>query len=147
MKCPYCSCQEFHVTDKRDSGEEIRRRRECLSCKKRFTTYERIKKKEIFVVKSNGKRERFEREKLERGVMKAFEKRDVSKEVIDRMIEEVEENLRKRGKNIIETKIIGNVIMRKIKKIDDVAYIRFASVYLDFKNVEDFKRELKKIEE
>ncbi len=133
------------MTDKRESPEGIRRRRECLKCGKRFTTYEKAVKEDLFVIKKDGRRERFEREKLERGIDKAFEKRPVAKEKIDKMINEIEEQIRKRGKKEIKTTEIGEIVMKKIKKIDNVAYIRFASVYRDFQDVNDFKKELREL--
>jgi transcriptional repressor NrdR len=145
MECPYCMHKELKVTDKRESPEGIRRRRECLRCKKRFTTYEKISKDDIYVVKKDGKREQFEREKLEKGIDKAFEKRPVAKEKIDRMISEIEEMIRKRGKKEITSSSIGEIVMKKIKKLDNVAYIRFASVYRDFQDVKDFSKEIKKL--
>ncbi len=145
MECPYCSNTQFKVTDKRSSPEGIRRRRECLKCGKRFTTYEKIDRGDLFVIKKDGRREIFKREKLERGIEKAFEKRPVAKEKIDKMINEIEEQLRKKGKKEIKSSVIGEIIMKKIKKLDNVAYIRFASVYRDFQDVNDFKRELKEL--
>lgn len=142
MQCPYCSASEFKVTDKRSSPSGIRRRRECLKCKKRFTTYETVEKSEIYVVKKDGRRERFSREKLEQGIHRAFEKRPVSGEEIEKMINSIEETLRKRGKEI-KSSVIGELIMKKMKKLDNVAYIRFASVYRDFQDVKDFKNELR----
>ena len=145
MDCPYCSSASSKVTDKRKSGKEIRRRRECLNnkCRKRFTTYEKIVQHDLYVIKKDKNREKFSREKLEKGIYKAFEKRPISKEEIDKMIGEIEEQLRKKGKKEIKSSIIGEIIMKKIKKIDNVAYIRFASVYRDFQDVNDFKQELK----
>lgn len=145
MDCPYCFHKKLKVTDKRESPEGIRRRRECLKCGKRFTTYEKAVKEDLFVIKKDGRRERFEREKLERGIDKAFEKRPVAKEKIDKMINEIEEQIRKRGKKEIKTTEIGEIVMKKIKKIDNVAYIRFASVYRDFQDINDFKQEIKNI--
>jgi transcriptional repressor NrdR len=143
MECPYCFHSKSKVTDKRESPEGIRRRRECLKCKKRFTTYEKVDKQEIYVIKKDGKREKFQIEKLRKGVERAFEKRPVSKEKIDQMILEVEESLRKIGKKEIESKKIGGAVIKKIKKMDDVAYIRFASVYMNFKDRKDFKNKLR----
>ncbi len=143
MNCPYCSHEESRVTNKRESPNGMRRRRECLKCKKRFTTYEKIEKKDFYVVKKDGRREKFAREKLERGIEKAFEKRPVSKEKIDKMITEIEEQLRRGGKKEVKSTAIGELAMKKIKKLDHVAYIRFASVYRDFKDIKDFKEELK----
>ncbi len=145
MDCPYCSNKNLKVTDKRESPEGIRRRRECLKCGKRFTTYEKIAKDDIYIIKKDNRRERFDREKLERGINKAFEKRPVAKEKIDRMISEIEDEIRKKGSKEIKSSLIGELIMKKMKKIDNVAYIRFASVYRDFQDVNDFKREIKKL--
>ena len=145
MECPYCSNKNLKVTNKRDSPEAIRRRRECLKCKKRFTTYEKVSKDDFFIIKKDGRRERFSREKLERGLEKSFEKRPVPKEKIDKMINEIEEQLRKRGKKEIDSSVVGEMIMKKIKKLDNIAYIRFASVYKDFQDIKDFKTALKEI--
>lgn len=147
MKCPYCSSTALKVTNKRESPEGIRRRRECLKCKKRFTTYEKISKDDFYVIKKDNRREKFSREKLENGIEKAFEKRPVSKEKIEKMINEIEEQLRKKNKREIKSSIIGELIMKKIKKLDNVAYIRFASVYRDFQDVNDFKKSLKELRE
>ena len=144
MECPYCSHKNTKVTNKRDSPQGIRRRRECLKCKKRFTTYERQDIGDFYVVKKDGRREKFIREKLSIGVERAFEKRPVAKEKIDKMLQEVEENLRKRGKEV-RSSVIGELIMKKIEKLDKVAYVRFASVYKDFKDVGDFRKIMKEI--
>jgi transcriptional repressor NrdR len=146
MECPYCANTTFKVTDKRVSPDGIRRRRECLKCKKRFTTYEQIAKSDLYVIKKDGRRERFDRTKLEVGINRAFEKRPVPKEKIEKMIGEIEEGLRKKGKKEINSSLIGEITMKKIKKLDNVAYIRFASVYRDFQDVSDFKKELKEFE-
>ncbi len=145
MECPYCGNKKSKVTNKRESKDSIRRRRECLKCKKRFTTYELISKEDVYVIKKDGRREKFQREKLEGGIMRAFEKRPVSKERIDLMINEIEEKIRKKKKQEIKTSEIGEMIMKKIKKIDNVAYIRFASVYRDFQDINDFKKEIKNL--
>ena len=145
MECPYCSGKTSKVTDKRDSPHGIRRRRECLKCKKRFTTHEKITQHDFYIIKKDKSREKFSREKLEKGVEKAFEKRPVSKEKIDKMMNEIEEQLRKKGKKEIPSSVVGEMIMRKIKKLDNVAYIRFASVYRNFQDVKDFKKELKEL--
>ena len=144
MKCPYCSDKGLKVTDKRDSPEGIRRRRECLKCKKRFTTYEKVNKEDFYIIKKDGRRERFSREKLEKGFEKAFEKRPVPKEKIDKMIDDIEKQLRKKGKEV-KSSVVGEMVMKKIKKMDHIAYIRFASVYKDFQDVKDFKTALKEI--
>jgi transcriptional repressor NrdR len=145
MDCPFCSSKESKVTDKRASPEGIRRRRECLKCNKRFTTYEKISRDGLYVIKKDGKREKFDKEKLEGGINKAFEKRPISKEKIDKMINAIEEQLRKKGKKDIKSSVIGELVMKKIKKLDNVAYIRFASVYRDFQNLKDFKQEIRAI--
>jgi transcriptional repressor NrdR len=143
MRCPFCNHAETKVTDKRESGDSIRRRRECLKCKKRFTTYEKIEPVERFVVKKDGRRERFDRDKVFSGIRKACEKRDIGHEQIEKIVLELEEKIS--GNKEIPTKKIGEFIMRKLKKIDKVAYIRFASVYLDFEDVKDFEKEVKEL--
>jgi transcriptional repressor NrdR len=145
MQCPYCSNEQLKVTDKRSAPEGIRRRRECLKCKKRFTTYERIEKPDIYVIKKDGKRDKFDTKKIESGVYKAFEKRPVSKEKIDKMIRDVEETIRRRGKKEIKSSSIGELLMTRIKRLDNIAYIRFASVYRDFQDIKDFKKEFKEL--
>jgi len=143
MDCIYCLNDLSKVTDKRKSPEGVRRRRECLKCKKRFTTYERVSQHNFYIIKKDKSREKFDREKLEKGIFKAFEKRPVEKEKIDKMINSIEEQLRKKGKKEINSSVIGELVMKKMKKLDDVAYIRFASVYRDFQDVKDFKKELR----
>ncbi len=143
MKCVYCGA-ETKVTDKRESPEGTRRRRECLKCKKRFTTYEKPEKKEIIVVKKDGRREKFSDGKLKSGIIKACEKRPISIEKIEKIVDEIEEKLRKKGKEI-KSQFIGELVMNKLKKLDKVAYIRFASVYKEFKDVEDFKLAIKQV--
>jgi len=145
MECPYCGNKKSKVTNKRESKDSVRRRRECLKCGKRFTTYEVISKEDVYVIKKDGRREKFDKEKLERGIMRAFEKRPVSKDKIDLMINEIEEKVRKKGKKEIKTSEIGELAMKKIRKLDNVAYIRFASVYRDFQDINDFKQEIKKL--
>jgi transcriptional repressor NrdR len=130
------------VTDKRESPDGTRRRRECLKCKKRFTTYEKPEIKEVMIVKKDGRRERFSREKLKNGIMRACEKRPVPTEKIEKMINEIEEKLRRRGKEV-NSDMIGKMVMNKLKKLDRVAYIRFASVYEDFQDIKDFKNVLR----
>ncbi len=144
MKCPYCG-DETKVTDKRDSDEEgfTRRRRECLKCRRRFTTYEKPEI-EIIIVKKDGRREPYSREKLKAGIVKACEKRPVSTERIDKIIDYIEERLRRKGKEV-ESKMIGKEVMKALKRLDKVAYIRFASVYREFSDVEDFKKEIKEV--
>ena len=143
MKCLYCG-KETRVTDKRESPEGTRRRRECLKCKKRFTTYEKPEKKEIIVVKKDGRREKYSRDKIKNGVIKACDKRPISIEKIDKLIDEIEEKLLSKGKEVKSEKI-GDIIMNKLKKLDKIAYIRFASVYREFKDVKDFKKVMKEV--
>jgi len=130
------------VTNKRESPNGVRRRRECLKCEKRFTTYEKSELSDFYVIKKDGRREKFDRMKLQVGIDRAFEKRPVSKEIIQKMIAEIEEGLRMRGKEV-KSEIIGGIVMKKMSKMDKVAYVRFASVYRDFQDVSDFKKELK----
>ncbi len=144
MDCPYCEDSKSKVTNKRKSLDSIRRRRECLKCGKRFTTYETIAKEDLYVVKKDKSREKFSIEKLAAGIEKAFEKRPVAKEEIEKMIHEIEAQLRKKGKEV-KSSVIGELIMKKIKKLDNVAFIRFASVYRDFQDVKDFKKELREL--
>ncbi len=145
MECPYCSHKFSKVTDKRSSPFGVRRRRECLKCKKRFTTYEKIERGDLYIIKKEGRREKFDRAKLESGIEKAFEKRPVSRDKIQKMINEIEEQIRKRGKKEIKSSIIGDLVSKKIKKLDKVAYIRFASVYRDFEDIKDFRNVLNDI--
>lgn len=144
MLCPYCSNDETKVTDKRDSKNETRRRRECLKCSKRFTTYERIEPVEIIVIKKDDRREPFSSEKLRIGIAKACEKRPVTKEQIESAVSYIEEKLKQQG-NEVKSRFIGELVMKKLKQLDKIAYIRFASVYRDFKDIEDFKREIKEV--
>ncbi len=144
MLCPFCSHTETKVTDKRDSGEITRRRRECLKCSKRFSTREAMEWSELRVVKKNGKREPFQREKVKSGIMKACEKRPVTEERVEKMINNIEERLRRRGKEV-KSSAIGEIVSKELKKLDKVAYIRFASVYRDFTDISDFKREIKEL--
>ena len=145
MKCPYCSNTKTKVTNKRDSEEEgiTRRRRECLKCGRRFTTYERPEI-EIIVVKKDKRREPYNRNKLTIGLVKACEKRPVSSEKIEKVVNEIEEKLRRKGKEV-KSEVIGKLIMQHLKRLDKVAYIRFASVYSDFQDLADFKKLFKDI--
>ncbi len=144
MKCVYCGNKETEVTDTRESPDGVRRRRECVKCKKRFTTYENVSESGIIVVKKDKRREKFSREKLKAGIIRACEKRPVSTEAIEKMINEIENKLKKIGKEV-QSKFIGELVMAKLKKVDPVAYIRFASVYREFKDAGDFKREIKEL--
>ncbi|MAH47823.1 transcriptional regulator NrdR [Candidatus Pacearchaeota archaeon] len=143
MICPYCNSVETKVIDKRDSNSLTRRRRECLKCGKRFTTYERVEF-DLSVVKKDGGREKFDRDKLKAGVEKALEKRPVSSEKIDSIVSNIEARIHKlaKGKEIKSEKV-GEVVMAELKKVDKVAYVRFASVYREFADIDDFKKELR----
>jgi transcriptional repressor NrdR len=146
MKCPFCGSEESKVLDKRETPDlkATRRRRECLGCRKRFTTYERVEAADIVVIKKDGKREMFDRNKLKLGIMKACEKRPVSAESIEKVIDSIENELRK-GQTEVRSSVIGNLVMRKLKKLDKVAYIRFASVYREFADIQSFQKELKRL--
>lgn len=147
MKCPFCAFEESKVIDSRptDEGERIRRRRECMSCGKRFTTYEIIESVPIVVVKKDKSREVFDRDKLFNGMMRACEKRPVSVEVIEKAIDEIEAELQNSLDREVTSVKIGEYVMDKLKDIDEVAYVRFASVYRQFKDINTFMSELKKL--
>jgi transcriptional repressor NrdR len=149
MKCPYCGSYKTRVVDKRDNREEgiTRRRRECLVCFKRFTTYERIEHVELDVVKRNGEIEKFNREKLKRGIMKAVNKRPVTEVQVDKMIEDIEMIFLNKKATLIKSSEIGKMVLLGLRKVDSVSYMRFASVYKDFDTIEDFKKELNLLEE
>ncbi|HKL23165.1 MAG TPA: transcriptional regulator NrdR [Candidatus Nanoarchaeia archaeon] len=142
MNCPFCGDTKSKVTNKREAPEGTRRRRECLNCSKRFTTYEKVAQADIYVIKKNETREKFDIEKIKRGLDRAFEKRPVPKDKIDKISQEIEEHIRKTGKKEIKSQKIGTLMMKKIKKLDKVAYVRFASVYREFEDLKDFKEEL-----
>ena len=147
MKCPFCSEIDNKVIDSRLSkdGNAIRRRRECIVCSRRFTTYEHIEEIPITIVKKDGRREVFNREKVYSGLKKACEKRDISINTIEEFIDELERDLKETGEKEIPAHIIGEKIMEKLHALDDVAYVRFASVYREFKDVNDFVSELKSL--
>ncbi len=147
MKCPYCNYEETQVIDTRETEnlEATRRRRECLKCNKRFTTYERVEEADIVVVKKDGRRERFQRQKVLNGVLEACEKRQIALEKIEKLVDDVESDLRKRDSVEVESRVIGELVMKKLKSLDKVAYIRFASVYREFEDVEKFEEELEKL--
>jgi len=144
MKCPFCLSEETKVVDKRDAENSTKRRRECLKCGKRFSTFERVEDINLLIVKKDGKREAFSREKLKSGFVKALEKRPVSQEKIDQAIDEIETKIRKE-EGEVSTKFIGELVIKELKKLDKVAYIRFASVYRDFEDMKDFEKEIKQI--
>jgi len=144
MKCPYCYHEETKVMDKRETEESLatRRRRECLSCKKRFTTYERIET-DLIVIKKDNRREKFSREKIKSGILKAIEKRPISLEQVDQMIDNIEATLKSKNSSEIPSTLIGELVMKKLKALDKVAYIRFASVYREFEDPTSFLEEIK----
>lgn len=146
MQCPYCQHQNTKVTDSRDTGVySIRRRRECLSCQRRFTTYEHIEMSPIYIIKKDGRREPFDKNKIKTGVTKALEKRPVSPEQIETLLDNIEENIRREGKEEISSTIIGEYVMDELEKVDQVAYIRFASVYRAFADITHFQKEVQKL--
>jgi transcriptional repressor NrdR len=145
LKCPFCSHLDDKVIDSREGrdGETIRRRRECLKCQRRFTTYERIDEIPYMVVKKDGRRERFDRQKILQGLLKACEKRPVATPKLEALVDEVEQFVQESPQRERSTTEVGALLMQRIKKLDKVAYVRFASVYSDFKDVKEFMSELK----
>lgn len=147
MKCPFCSEDDSKVIDSRptDDGHAIRRRRECGACKNRFTTYEKVEEIPLVVVKKDGNREAFNRSKIVNGLIRACEKRPVSLESMERMVDEIERNLNNSMVKEVDTQNIGSQIMLGLKELDEVAYVRFASVYRQFKDIDTFVDELEKL--
>ncbi len=147
MKCPFCAHEESKVIDSRptDEGERIRRRRECLKCSKRFTTYEIIESLPIIVIKKDKSRETFDRDKLMTGILRACEKRPVSINTLDNLIDEIEITIQNSLDREVTSDKIGELVMEKLKNIDEVAYVRFASVYRQFKDITTFMNELNKL--
>jgi len=145
MKCPFCQKPSNRVLDSRmsQSGKAIRRRRECLRCKKRFTTYEYIEQTPLMVIKKDGRREPFDRNKLLAGIVKACEKRPISMERLEKLVDIIEGSLQKDFPREVRTRVIGELVMKKIYGVDEVAYVRFASVYRQFKDVKQFMKEIK----
>ena len=142
MKCPFCGKSDTQVLESRsvDEGEQIRRRRECEKCHKRLTTYEKVRGSVLWVVKKSGRREPFERDKVKRGILRAIEKRPVSLESVDDVVDEVERELLRKEKEEIPSRVIGSAVLKRLKKIDKVAWLRFASVYLEFEDLKDFEK-------
>jgi len=147
MKCPYCAHEENQVLDSRDSEDlsSVRRRRECLKCGKRFTTYERVEMVDLFVIKKDGRREQFDRNKLLVGLQRASEKRPISMATIEETVDEIEQTLRKLKTTEVPSKFIGEKVIKRLKALDKVAYIRFASVYRSFEDVESFEKEVQSL--
>jgi len=147
MHCPYCGSKDTEVVETRDNEdlETIRRRRSCLLCKKRFTTYERVENVNLVVIKKDRKREQFNRDKLRSGIIKSCEKTRVSIDTIEKIVTEIERELRSADSVEVESRKIGQMVASRLKKIDKVAYIRFASVFRRFVDVEDFEREVRRL--
>jgi len=141
MRCPYCGYEDSRVIDSRDAGEGIRRRRQCLECGSRFTTYERAQATTLLVIKKDGRREEFSREKLIAGIRKACAKRPVSHETIEELVDDIEAELHKSGRGEVATSTIGDMVMERLRQLDGVAYIRFASVYRAFADIEEVREE------
>jgi len=142
MQCPYCDYQDSKVIDSRSISAGVRRRRQCLHCGRRFTTYERIQAESFLVVKKDGRREEFSRDKLTAGIRKACTKRPIAYENIERLVDDIEHQLHQMGKVEVPGSIIGELVMERLSRLDRVAYIRFASIYRDFADIETFKKEV-----
>jgi len=142
MKCPFCQFNDSEVLESRvsDDGGAIRRRRECPKCKKRFTTQERVKDSFLWVIKKDGRRELFDREKIKRGIIRALEKRPVGIVAVDEMVGDIESEMLREEKEEIPTTVIGKAVLKRLKKADKVAWLRFASVYFEFENLDDFEK-------
>lgn len=147
MKCPFCEFKDTRVIDSRptEEGHAIRRRRECDNCQRRFTTYEKVEEIFFMVVKKDGRREAFDRNKILNGIIKACEKRPVTMDEIENVVNEIERNLNNRMEKEVKSKVIGELIMERLKNLDEVAYVRFASVYRQFKDVNTFMDEINKL--
>lgn len=144
MKCPFCAEDQHRVIDTRSVGEGIRRRRECLACGQRFTTYERIARANLMVIKEDGRREEFDQDKIFMGIKKACAKRPISIEAIDRIVNEIEAELYSLGQSEIPSKLIGEKVMERLAELDDVAYVRFASVYRRFADLDSLAEEIQR---
>ena len=147
MRCPYCLNEDTKVVDSRESGEAdaVRRRRECLKCEKRFTTYENVESVQISVIKKDGSLESFERAKILHGMLRACEKRSIPRERIERAVTEIESQLRQSNKNEVPSRRIGQFVMEQLQQIDEVAYVRYASVYRSFKDARQFTEEIERL--
>ena len=146
MQCPYCKHDNTKVTDSRDTGVlSIRRRRECLKCHRRFTTYEHVELSPVYIIKKDGKREIYDKQKIKKGITKALEKRPVSPEQIESLLDNIEESIRRTGKEELPSNTIGEYVMNELRNVDQVAYIRFASVYRSFADITMFEEEVKKL--
>ena len=146
MNCPYCNTPETKVTDSRDTGKySIRRRRECLTCSKRFTTYEAIEMEPLYVIKKDGRKQKYDRTKIKTGMQKALEKRPVTPDQLEAALDTIEERIRRSGLEEIPSSTIGEYVMDTLKDLDQVAYIRFASVYRSFTDITHFEQEVKNL--
>jgi transcriptional repressor NrdR len=145
MKCPFCGNTESRVKDSRDVGDAIHRRRECEHCKGRFSTYERVEKSQLMIIKRDQRREPFDRQKLFVGISKACEKRPLSVAEIENTVEEIDQELYRQGKQELPSSVIGELVMERLRRMDKIAYIRFASVYRSFNDVETMLEELQKL--
>ena len=147
MKCPYCGCEESKVVDSRptDEGERIRRRRECFNCSKRFTTYEVIETTPVMIVKRDNSRESYNRDKLTNGILRACEKRPISRDEIDSVVDKVEAKIQSSMEREVSSKVVGEYAMEYLKDIDEVAYVRFVSVYRQFKDIHSFLEEVNRL--
>ncbi len=147
MRCPSCTSTENKVVDSRTArdGDAIRRRRECLACGARFTTYEYVERTQVLVIKKDGRREPFRREKLAEGISKACEKRPIPREDIDALLDRVETRVQGMGQSEVESRAVGEVVMDEMSRLDQIAYVRFASVYRDFRDVNHFMDEIKRV--
>lgn len=147
MRCPFCQNSDTKVLDSRPNEDKtvIRRRRECLECNKRFTTFEKVEEAPVIVVKRDGRKELFNRSKIIRGLTRATEKRNISFTELEKLVDNIEKDLANRLVTEITSKEIGEMVLARLRKLDEVAYVRFASVYKDFKDIEAFKKELSKL--
>ena len=146
MKCPFCANNATEVLESRvvDDGKAIRRRRECSNCKKRFTTLEKTKDTVLWVIKKDGRREAFDKEKIKKGILRALEKRSVSLDLVNEVVDDIEREMLRKESEEVSSKTIGKAVLNKLKKIDKVAWIRFASVYLGFDDLKDFEKMVEK---
>jgi transcriptional repressor NrdR len=147
MHCPFCGKEQNKVIDTRESDETIRRRRECLNCKRRFTTYERIAQTGLMVIKQDGRREAFDRQKLMHGITRACAKRPVPTEAIEHMVDDIEMQLHAQNRSEVDSQKIGQLVMERLRVLDDVAYVRFASVYRRFADLESLQQEIQRLRE
>ncbi|HKC04437.1 MAG TPA: transcriptional regulator NrdR [Patescibacteria group bacterium] len=146
MKCPFCSAHDTSVLESRtvDEGDAIRRRRECAKCGKRFSTFEKVKGNFLWVIKKDGRREPFDKEKIKRGILRAVLKRPVSINQVEDVVDDIEREMLRREESEVVTRVVGNAILKRLKKLDKVAWLRFASVYLEFTDLSDFEKAIER---